>query len=193
VGGVRTLAWADDPDSDTRLQMALVDVESDGRTDVLQVPLSHRLQRHESLDHAYVGELDNRHVLRRAARPDAVGLLADALVRGDGAVSAEPSSRTRSAPRELDPDVAVSVLTGEQSNTNVRVAKDLLLKVFRRVAPWRNPDIEVLSALTRPARSRSCRWSAGSRPPPPTGPATRSTSPCCPTSCAPRPTAGTWR
>ena len=149
VGGVRTLAWVDHPDSDARVQMALVDVESDGRTDVYSVPLSHRLQRRESLEHAYVGELDERHVYDALHDRDAVGLLADGLVRGDGDVNAGALTAHAIAPRELDHDVAAVMLTGEQSNTNVRVGQDLLLKVFRRVAPGRNPDIEVLSALTR--------------------------------------------
>jgi maltokinase len=149
VGDVRTLAWVDDPDSDARVQIALVDVESDGRTDVYQVPLSHRLKTLDSLDHAYIGELDDRHVYDALHDRDAVGLLADGLVRGDGAVNAGALTAHAVAPREMDPDAAVFLLTGEQSNTNVRVGQDLLLKVFRRVAPGRNPDIEVLSALTK--------------------------------------------
>jgi maltokinase len=41
------------------------------------------------------------------------------------------------------------VLTGEQSNTSVAYAEDGILKLFRRIAPGGNPDIEIHEALTR--------------------------------------------
>jgi maltokinase len=39
------------------------------------------------------------------------------------------------------------VLTGEQSNTSLVYGESAILKVFRRVAPGPNPDLEVASAL----------------------------------------------
>jgi maltokinase len=39
------------------------------------------------------------------------------------------------------------VLTGEQSNTSLVFGESAILKVFRRVAPGPNPDLEVASAL----------------------------------------------
>lgn len=41
------------------------------------------------------------------------------------------------------------VLTGEQSNTSLVYADQAILKVFRRLQPGPNPDIEILEALTR--------------------------------------------
>jgi maltokinase len=43
---------------------------------------------------------------------------------------------------------APKLLRGEQSNTSVVFGDRALLKVFRRLAPGQNPDIEVLAALT---------------------------------------------
>ena len=41
------------------------------------------------------------------------------------------------------------VLTGEQSNTSLVYGEEAILKVFRRVAPGPNPDLEVSAALAR--------------------------------------------
>jgi maltokinase len=41
------------------------------------------------------------------------------------------------------------VLTGEQSNTSLVFGESAILKVFRRLAPGPNPDLEVAAALAR--------------------------------------------
>lgn len=47
----------------------------------------------------------------------------------------------------VDPQAATSVWAGEQSNTTICVGTDVLLKLFRRLEPGRNLDVEVLAAL----------------------------------------------
>jgi len=144
VTAVRTVAWL--TDAEVRVQLALADVG----VDVYQLPLSHRTDRPAHLDHAYVGEWDGAHVYDALHDRDAVGLLAAGLASVEGAAGVGPPLRAHAvATRTLDLSQPTIMLTGEQSNTNVVVGAGLLLKVFRRVAPGRNPDIEVLDALTR--------------------------------------------
>ena len=144
VRHVRTLAWLSG--GDVRVQVALAEVESSAGVDVYQLPLSHHTERLEQLEHAYVGELEEHHVYDALRDRAAVGVIAAAMTGG----AVETPLRTHTvAPAELDRDPPAMLLTGEQSNSNVVVGSDLLLKVFRRVAPGRNPDIEVLEALTR--------------------------------------------
>lgn len=51
------------------------------------------------------------------------------------------------APIETDKDSLV--LTGEQSNTSLVFGESAIFKVFRRLAPGPNPDLEVASALAK--------------------------------------------
>jgi maltokinase len=50
---------------------------------------------------------------------------------------------------ELDTGAESIVLTGEQSNTSLLFGEDSILKVFRRLSPGPNPDLEVPQALAR--------------------------------------------
>ena len=147
VRDVRTLAWLSGSDGDgaVRVQIALVDVESSGGVDVYQLPLSHRRDRVDHLEHAYFGDWDGAHVYDALHDRDAVTLLAAGLV---GEPVDTPLRTHTVAKRRLDVDRPTALLSGEQSNSNVVVGDDLLLKVFRRVAPGRNPDVELLAALT---------------------------------------------
>lgn len=147
VRGVRTLAWLEG--EHVRVQMALVDVESVAGVDTYQVPLSYREVHVEQIDHAHLADVDGAHVYDALHDREAVELIAALLT--ETADDPEVPSPLRAHPvaaRTLVRGQPSVMLTGEQSNSNVRVGDDLLLKLFRRVAPGRNPDIEVLEALT---------------------------------------------
>jgi maltokinase len=49
----------------------------------------------------------------------------------------------------IEPGLDSLVLTGEQSNTSLVFGESAILKVFRRVTPGPNPDLEVASALAQ--------------------------------------------
>jgi len=154
VDGVRTVAWLGEPDADPRVAVCLVDtVSGTGASavhDVYQVPLSYRSARHDQIDGAYLGEHEGpdgpAHVYDAVHDKGAIALLVEVLVRG---AAPDPLTARVVTTQEVDLHGPTVVLSGEQSNTNVVVGGHLLLKVFRRVSPGRNPDIEVLDALTR--------------------------------------------
>ena len=145
VTDVRTLAWL--PGDEVTVQLALVEVASDGGVEVYQVPLSHRDEWADGLEHAHITEVDGRHMYDAMHDSAAVELITLSLTSADADMTGSLRAH-RVVPRELERGQASVLLTGEQSNSNVRVGDDLLLKLFRRVSVGHNPDIEVLAALT---------------------------------------------
>ena len=148
VSGVRVLAHASIP-GEPPIEHLVVAVEQQVpgkgvRATPYQVPLSRHPEPDPRLEHVLVGEIDgdlvydalhDRHVtgllLERFGNPVPDSPLTFRLVEG-----AEP-------PEPMDS----LVLTGEQSNTSLAYGDQALLKVFRKLAPGINPDIEVHAAL----------------------------------------------
>ena len=122
----------------------------DGETETYQLPLAVYDEPQEHLVHAYVGEeIDDdgrrRHLYDALQDKDATvhwfqGIAGDRSVPGL-AFHREPTVD------ELPPGGPSIVVGAEQSNTSVIFGDTVILKVFRKVSPGLNPDIEIHSAL----------------------------------------------
>jgi maltokinase len=121
----------------------------DGETETYQLPLVSYDEPQEHLAHAFVGEqvIDHRvrHVYdalhdKESTRHWIDGVSAERTVPGL-AFHRDPSAE------ELPPGGPSIVVGAEQSNTSVIFGDTVIMKVFRKVSPGLNPDIEVHSAL----------------------------------------------
>ncbi len=151
VTGRRTLPWLSEKSPGPAFRVELVTVTySDGEDEVYQVPLAYYPDVQEHLAHALVGawnEPDLGEVFAYDALHDRDatehllrGVLDERTVDGLSFHCLAETDRELSGPSLL--------MTGEQSNSSLVFGEDALLKVFRKVAPGRNPDIEIHEALT---------------------------------------------
>ena len=136
----------------------LVTVEYPGATpdepaesEVYQVPLAYYLEPQERLEHAYVGawadeQLGSVHAYDALHDRSATVLWLESFA---GSRSADGLTFHRVPGHELDLTARSTLFTGEQSNSSVAFGEDSLMKVFRKVTPGHNPDIEIHEALTR--------------------------------------------
>jgi maltokinase len=122
----------------------------DGTAELYQLPLVERDSPVEGLEHVLVGSFGTG---------DAVMWLYDALHDKDvtqpwltnirDEVQAGPLTFTRTAdPEDIPVGEPSLVLTAEQSNTSLMYSDQAILKVFRRLQPGINPDIEIHAALS---------------------------------------------
>ena len=134
---------------DLRIALATVTFEG-GESTTYQLPLAYYDKPQEHLDHALVGtwvdpelgEVFGYDALHdHAMTPYLLQAFAEGATR-DGLTF------HRVGDHELDTSARSAVLSGEQSNTSVVFGEDCLLKVFRKVTPGANPDIEVHERLT---------------------------------------------
>jgi maltokinase len=124
----------------------------DGATETYQVPLVRRPEPADQVSHVLVGETPDPDYGGRSWWYDALHdkevtgawLTGIAEGREDGLLSFVPGPHLEHLPL----DVTSLVNTGEQSNTSLIFDDAAILKVFRRVYPGRNPDIEVHRALS---------------------------------------------
>src|SRR6202000_38189 len=97
------------------------------------------------LEHARIGSLeDGRQVYDALHDPELTRALLRAIA-GDQTIGTLSFHREPGA--EIDTELDSIVLTAEQSNTSLVYGEESILKVFRRVFPGPNPDLEVTSAL----------------------------------------------
>jgi maltokinase len=125
-------------------------------TELYQLPLLFRAEPEDRLAHALVGEWDDPefgqcHVYDAVHDREAMALWRDAFAaegehEGD---HTQPLAFHRLEGHEIDLTTHSTLFSGEQSNSSVAFGDDSLMKVFRRVTPGINPDIQIHDVLTR--------------------------------------------
>ena len=137
-------------DEGPRVVVDLAEVTyDDGEVDLYQLPLALYADPEHRLDHAFVGWWED---------PDAGWVHAYDAVHDRDAMAAYlrafafppdgPVRFHRLPGEDLDPTAQSSAFTGEQSNSSVAFGEHALLKIFRRITPGTNPDIEIHEKLT---------------------------------------------
>ncbi|MCU1602593.1 MAG: aminoglycoside phosphotransferase [Frankiales bacterium] len=96
----------------------------------------------QRLEHAVLGEHEGQHVYDAVHDPVASAVLLEHLARG-----ARVDGLSFVNDGDIGGDLPGRVLGAEQSNTSVVYGDALILKLFRRLQPGANPDIEVTKAL----------------------------------------------
>ena len=152
VTDIRTVARLREQEaavSGVRIDLVQVSYD-DGETETYQLPLATYPRAAEHLSHAFVGEEDDgaggtRFVYDALQDKESTGLWVDGIASGrtgDGfAFHRDPTAT------ELPPGGPSIVVGAEQSNTSLIFGDSLILKVFRKLSPGLNPDIEMHSAL----------------------------------------------
>jgi maltokinase len=126
-----------------------------GEKELYQVPLALYEHPQGRLDHAFIGwweDPDRGWVHAYDAVHDREAMAcwlrsfdaaATGPVGGDG-----PLTFHRIPGHQLDTGAHSALFAGEQSNSSVAFGEDALMKVFRKVTPGVNPDIEIHKVLT---------------------------------------------
>ncbi len=132
------------------LTLMLVEVRFQAGThELYQVPLGRR-HVDEGWDRAVIAVEGDRTVYDAMVDPDCVFRLARALRQGT-TLGDESARWSFNAVDGLPPDDvlrAVRPVGVEQSNSSVVFADELILKVYRRIEPGPNPELELLRFLT---------------------------------------------
>jgi maltokinase len=162
VTDVRRLALPGSADPDTTAPLGMVSIElvtvtyapsapgAAPETDVYQVPLSFYLGERPRLSHALVGHWDDAE-LGEVWAYDALHDHSATPLWLRGFVEGKPVGDIvfhRVGDDPIDVHARSTIMSVEQSNSSVVFGDDSLMKLFRRVTPGQNPDIEITAALT---------------------------------------------
>ena len=125
---------------------------ADGEPELYQLPLVTRTEPAANLDHVLLGTVeaaDGLLYVYDALHDKEVTPAWLAGMQHDSVEGAVRFVRYAEAPEDIPVDEASLVLTGEQSNTSMVFGDVAIMKVFRRLHPGINPDIEVQAALSK--------------------------------------------
>lgn len=150
VDAVHPTSWLTSADPACRIELVRVRY-ADGDTETYQLPVAYLGESDPELGHALIGRADVPE-LGSVLAYDAlfVPAAADTLLQGFLDRRREPDLAfcvVDDASLPLDRPAGL-VLTGEQSNSSIAYGEEALLKLYRRIVPGDNPDIEISAALT---------------------------------------------
>jgi maltokinase len=129
---------------DPQLRHLLVAVDLGEDVETYQLLVGARADLPQRLEHAVIGGTDDG-ALYDAAHDSALTHVLLQLVSID---ADEGALRFRRLPgAAIETDLTSIVMSAEQSNTSIVFGDDYILKLFRKVAPGTNPDLEVTRAL----------------------------------------------
>jgi maltokinase len=156
VTGTRRLRLRRREEGDGSLPFLAVSVElvtieyADGGSDLYQVPVVYYDEERPVLEHALLGTWDDPDlgsVVAYDALHDHAAMPLWLRAFAEGGTRGELEFHRVGDP-ELDLGARSTLFTGEQSNSSVAFGDSALMKLFRRITPGKNPDIEILAALT---------------------------------------------
>src|SRR5215472_11210300 len=132
---------------DPGLRHLIVAVTQASGTDSYQLFLGLRADLPDRLEHVRIGPVDAGVVGYDGLHdPGLTAVLLEAMAGGQ---SIGPLRFARRPGAHIDTGLESLVLTAEQSNTSLLFGEEAILKVFRRLYPGPNPDLEVPDALAR--------------------------------------------
>jgi maltokinase len=129
---------------DPGLRHLIVTVSHGATSDCYQLFIGYRARLPARLQHAGIGTHAGRQIYDGLHDTALTRTLLDAIV-DDRSVGRLRFCRVPGA--EVEAGLDSLVLTGEQSNTSLVFGESAIFKVFRRVTPGPNPDLEVAAAL----------------------------------------------
>src|SRR5215813_9317102 len=132
---------------DPGLRHLIVDVTQSTGTHAYQLFVGLRADLPDRLEHVRIGPAGHGVTAYDGLHdPDLTGTLLAAIA---GQSSIGPLRFTRRPGAQIGTGLESLVLTAEQSNTSLLFGEGAILKVFRRLSPGPNPDLEVPDALAR--------------------------------------------
>ena len=123
----------------------LVAVDLGEDVETYQLLVGSRGELPQRLEHAVIGVEGDRLLYDAAHDAELTHVLLQMLARGED----ESGLRCRHLPgTELETDLTSIVMGAEQSNTSIVFGDLYILKLFRKISPGLNPDLEITRALT---------------------------------------------
>ncbi len=146
IAVVRVTASARLREAEPTADLLLLAVEfvDGGPIEHYQLLLGRRTDLPAELDHVLIGSDGDQACYDGIWDPELSGELLSALATG---ARREWVRFTPEPGAEIPTDLPGRVLSAEQSNTSVAFGEELMLKMYRRVAPGVNPDLELHRAL----------------------------------------------